>query len=111
MHSVDAMGEDATVLKKTLTRKTLTRMTRTRKTRRRREFSRILKFNALAIKKLAILPTVFTHSPMHTDARRNSIPGTHAELWQNAFASGARRRTNASTFESAQYRYPLYYFF
>ena len=90
------MGEDTTVLKKTQTR-----MTQMQKTHPGREFSRILKFKALATKKRTVLPTEFTHSPP-TDARRNSISGTHAELWQNAFASGARKRTNANTFASAQ---------
>ena len=52
----------------------------TRKTRLGCEFSLILKFKALATKKRTVLLTVFTHSPMHTDARRNSISGTHAEL-------------------------------
>ena len=76
--------------------------TRKQMTRCRREFSRILKFKAVATKKRTVLPTVFTHSPMHTDARRNSISGTHAELWQNGFASGGGRRKNAKTFVSAQ---------
>ena len=105
MHSVDAMREDTTVLKKTRTSKTRMRKTRngrerrgmdakdanvkdanakdaewTRKTQLGCEFSLILKFKALATKKRTVLLTVFTHSPMHTDARRNSISGTHAEL-------------------------------
>ena len=95
MHSVDPMGEDTRVLKKTRTRKT--QMTRTRKTRCRCKFLHISKFKALATKKRTDPLTVFTHSPMHT-----SISGTHAELWQNGFASGAGRRTNANTFTSAQ---------
>ena len=49
MHSVDPMGEDTRVLKKTRTRKT--QMTRTRKTRCRCKFLHISKFKALAIPK------------------------------------------------------------
>ena len=49
MHSVDPMGEDTRVLKKTGTRKT--QMTRTRKTRCRCKFLHISKFKALAIPK------------------------------------------------------------
>ena len=48
---------------------------RTQKTQRRREFLRILKFKALATKKLTVLPTVFTHCPMHTDADATVFQG------------------------------------
>ena len=47
--------------------------TRTQKTQRGREFLRILQFKALATKKRTVLPTVFTHSPLHTDARRGAL--------------------------------------